>query len=148
MNEPETSLEKRVLALEARVMVLEKMTAGLPENSRRVKSFAKDVSESHLGFRADLLALIEDHVEVLKLVHSLVAPADAGKNKLVLTYIRRAESKLDQFQARFAHLEKTHLNLESNGTEHSPQLSKKAAVPRLKSSALNRLVRSAAWWNM
>ncbi len=149
MNDPETSLEKRVLALEARVQALEALAPGLPEKSRRVDSLAKNVSESHLNFRIELLSLIEDHIEVLKLMHSIVGPTDNAKNKLVLTYIRRAESKLDQFQAHFAQLEETRKRLENNPPQNSPEPGPKPGdAPPLKPSRLNRLLRSASLWNM
>jgi len=149
MNDPETSLEKRVLALETRVQALEALAPGLPEKSRRVNSLAKNVSESHLNFRLELLSLVEDHIEVLKLMHSLVGPTDKAKNKLVLTYIRRAESKLDQFQARFAQLEETRKRLENNPPQNPPESEPKSdEIPPLKPSKLNQLLRSASLWNM
>lgn len=153
MNEVGTSLPQRVLALEARVQVLEKMTADLPEKSRQVKSWAKDVSESHLKFHVDTLSLIEDHIEVLKLIHSTVGPVDRKKNKLVHGYIRRAEFKLGQFQTRFAQLEEMQKRLE-NGAPKNPPLSpqsppaKPLVASLLRPPALTRLLRSAAWWNM
>lgn len=149
MNEVGTSLPQRVLALEARVQVLEKMAADLPEKSRQVKSWAKDVSESHLKFHMDLLSLIEDHIEVLKLIHSTVGPVDRKKNKLVHGYIRRAEFKLGQFQARFAQLEEMQNRFE-NGSKKNPSSlpAKPRDVSSPKPSALNRLLRSASWWNM
>ena len=147
MNEAETSLEQRVLALEARVQALEALAPGLPEKSRRVNSLAKNVSESHLNFRIELLSLIEDHIEVLKLMHSLVGPTDNAKNKLVLTYIRRAESKLDQFQARFAQLEETRKHLENGAPQNPPGPEPKPrGASTLKTSGLNQLLRSAASW--
>ena len=149
MNEVGTSLPQRVLALEARVMVLEKMAADLPEKSRQVKSWAKDVSESHLNFHMDSLSLIEDHIEVLKLIHSTVGPVDRKKNKLVHGYIRRAEFKLSQFQARFTQLEEVQKRLEDGTPKNSPPVPaqpREVALP--KPSALNRLLRSASWWNM
>ena len=142
----ETSLENRVLALEARVQALEKMAADLPEKTKQVKGWAKDVSDSHV----DLLSLIEDHIEVLKLIHSTVGPIDRKKNKLVLGYIRRAEFKLGQFQARFTQMEDMQKRL-SNG---APKTLEKASVPPAKPrsgslpSSLNRLLRSVSRWNM
>lgn len=149
MNEVGTSLPQRVLALEARVLALEKMAADLPEKSRQVKSWARDVSESHLNFHMDLLSLIEDHIEVLKLIHSTVGPVDRKRNKLVHGYIRRAEFKFDQFQTRFAQLEEMQKRLE-NGAQKNvssmPAEPREVALP--KPSALNRLLRTASWWNM
>jgi hypothetical protein len=149
MNEVGTSLPQRILALEARVLALEKMAGDLPEKSRQVKSWARDVSDSHLKFHMDMLSLIEDHVEVLKLIHSTVGPIDRKKNKLVHGYIRRAEFKLGQFQARFAHLEEMQKRFE-NGAPKNPALphAKPREVSLPKPSALDRLLRSAAWWNM
>jgi hypothetical protein len=152
MNEVGTSLSQRVLALEARVQVLENMAADLPEKSRQVKSWAKDVSESHLKFHMDMLSLIEDHIEVLKLIHSTVGPIDRKKNKLVHGYIRRAEFKLGQFQARFAQLEEMQKRFE-NGAPKTPPPSpppppaKPIVASLLRPPALTRLLRSAAWWN-
>jgi hypothetical protein len=148
MNELETSLENRLLALEARVAALETVTARLPEKSKRAESFARDMSESHFNFRIDLLSLIEDHVEVLKLIHNMVGPADRLKNKQVLTYIRRAESKLGQFQAQYAQLEARHKR-PGNATPQSPAAlpPKRRSLSLLKPSALNRLLRSAVGWN-
>ena len=149
MNEVGTSLPQRVLALEARVVALEKMAADLPEKSRQVKSWARDVSDSHLNFHMDLLSLIEDHIEVLKLIHSTVGPIDRKKNKLVHGYIRRAEFKLDQFQTRFAQLEEMQKRFENGAKKDpSPPPAKPREVALPKPSALNRLLRSAAWWNM
>jgi hypothetical protein len=79
MNQPETLLENRVLSIEARVVALEKSIADLPEKSQQAKSFARDVSASNLNFRMELLSLIEDHIEVLKLVHTMVGPTDRSK---------------------------------------------------------------------
>jgi BMFP domain-containing protein YqiC len=138
MNAPETSLEHRLLALEARVVALEKSVAGSPKNSRAAEA-ARDASESHL----DLLSLIEDHVEVLKLIHNLVGPADRLKNKQVLTYIRRAETKLAMFQAKFAQLEARHPRVEND----VPPSQKSSRESRLKSLPLSRLLRSAVRWN-
>jgi len=146
MTELETSLENRVLALEARVQALEKMAADLPEKTKQVKGWAKDVSASHV----DLLSLIEDHIEVLKLIHSTVGPIDRKKNKLVLGYIRRAEFKLGQFQARFAQLEDMQKRV-ANGAPKTPE---SPSVPPAKArsgslpSSLNRLLRSVSRWNM
>jgi hypothetical protein len=149
MNEVGTSLPQRVLALEARVMVLEKMAADLPEKSRRVKSWAKDVSESHLNFHMDSLSLIEDHIEVLKLISSTVGPVDRKKNKLVHGYIRRAEFKLGQFQARLAQLEEMQKRFENGAPKNpSPMPVEPREVSLPKPSALNRLLRTASWWNM
>jgi hypothetical protein len=64
-----------------------------------------------------LLTLIEDHFEILKLINAMTASDDGGKNKMVLTYIRRAESKLDQFQAKFSELETTRQGLENSVAE-------------------------------
>jgi hypothetical protein len=151
MNQPETSvehpLEQRLLALEARVVALETVAADLPEKSKRVKSYARDVSASNLNSRLELLSLIEDHVEVLKLIHGMVKPVDSAKNKLVLNYIRRAESKLEHFQSRFAQLEETHKRLE-NGSGYTVPPEKPGVLALFKASALNRLLRSAARWNM
>ncbi|HTR43824.1 MAG TPA: hypothetical protein VMH87_19610 [Pseudomonadales bacterium] len=149
MNEAGTSLSNRVLALEARVQVLEKMAANLPEKSRQVKSWARDVSDSHLKFHMDMLSLIEDHVEVLKLIHSTVGPIDRKKNKLVHGYIRRAEFKLGQFQERFAQLEEMQKRFENGAPQNSPPPPvepREISLP--KPSALNRLLRTASWWNM
>ena len=147
MNEVGTSLPNRVQALEARVLALENMAADLPEKSRQVKSWARDVSESHRKFHVDLLSLIEDHVEVLKLIHNTVGPIDRKKNKLVLGYIRRAEFKLGQFQARFTQLEEMQKRFENGAPQNpSPSPAQDRDVP--KPSALNRLLRSACWWNM
>jgi hypothetical protein len=146
MNQPETLLENRVLALEARVLALEKSIADLPGKSRQAKSYARDASESHLNFRMDLLSLIEDHVEVLKLVHNMVGPTDRNKNKLVLTYIRRAESKLGEFQVRFAQWEDTRKRLENDVPTNLPApASKPRGVSLLKPSNLNHLLRSMTW---
>lgn len=139
----ETSLENRVLALEARVQALEKMAADLPGKTKQVKAWAKDISASHV----DLLSLIEDHIEVLKLIHSTVGPIDRKKNKLILGYIRRAEFKLGQFQARFVLLEELQKCLANGAPEKLPALPAKprgASVP----SPLNRLLRSVSRWNM
>jgi hypothetical protein len=149
MNEVGTSLPQRVLALEARVLALEKKAGDLPEKSRQVKSWAKDVSESHLNFHMDLLSLIEDHIEVLKLIHSTVGPIDRKKNKLVHGYIRRAEFKFSQFQERFAQLEEMQKRFENGAPKDPPPLPvKPIEVSPPKPSALNRLLRSASWWNM
>lgn len=148
MNEPETSLENRVLALEARVMALETMTAGLSQKSQRAESFVRDASMSQLTSRMELLSLIEDHVEVLKLIHNMVGPADRLKNKQVLTYIRRAESKLAQFHAQFAQLEAKYKPLEKNAPQNPvaeiPE-PRRLSVPKLLT--MTRLLRPAAWWN-
>jgi hypothetical protein len=149
MNEVGTSLPQRVLALEARVLALEKKAGDLPEKSRQVKSWAKDVSESHLNFHMDLLSLIEDHIEVLKLIHSTVGPIDRKKNKLVHGYIRRAEFKFGQFQERFAQLEEMQKRFENGAPKSSSSLpAKPREVSLPKPSALNRLLRTASWWNM
>lgn len=148
MNQPETMLEDRVLALEARVVALEKSIADLPEKSQQAKSFARDVSESHLNFRMELLSMIEDHIEVLKLVHTMVGPTDRNKNKMVLSYIRRAESKLGHFQARFTQLDETRKRLENGAPQKTPaQPSKLRAVSLFKPSTLNQLLRSLSWSN-
>jgi hypothetical protein len=141
-------LEDRVLALEARVVALEKSIADLPEKSQQAKSFARDVSESHLNFRMELLSMIEDHIEVLKLVHTMVGPTDRSKNKMVLSYIRRAESKLGHFQARFTQLDETRKRLENGAPQKTPaQPSKLRAVSLFKPSTLNQLLRSLSWSN-
>jgi hypothetical protein len=141
-------LEDRVLALEARVVALEKSIADLPEKSQQAKSFARDVSESHLNFRMELLSMIEDHIEVLKLVHTMVGPTDRNKNKMVLSYIRRAESKLGHFQARFTQLDETRKRLENGAPQKTPaQPSKLRAVSLFKPSTLNQLLRSLSWSN-
>ena len=148
MNQPETSLENRVLALEARVLALEKSVAGSPKKSHQAKSFANDVSESHLNIRLDLLSLLEDHIEVLKLVHTTVGPTDRNKNKLVLTYIRRAESKLGEFQVRLAQLEDTRKRLENGASSNLlPPPVKPRRMSLLKTSALNHVLRSLSWSN-
>lgn len=153
MNGPETSLENRLLALEARVVALEGMTAARPEQAERAEAFAQEVSKSHLNFRVDMLSLIEDHIEVLKLIHNLVGPADRFKNKQVLTYISRAEAKLAQFQAQFAELESRHPRLQAPVPEKSvPQTSETSMFTKPRTwlwpLALARLVRPAtAWWN-
>ena len=148
MNQPETMLETRVLALEARVIALEKSLADLPQKSQQAKSFARDVSDSHLNFRMELLSMIEDHVEVLKLVHTMVGPTDRSKNKMVLSYIRRAESKLGHFQSRFSQLDETRNRLE-NGVPQEPPARplKQRAVSLFKPSTLNQLLRSLSWSN-
>jgi hypothetical protein len=149
MNTTETSLENRVLALETRVLALEALAAAQPEKTKRANSFVQDASESHLNFRIELLSFIEDHIEVLKLVHNIVGPTDRGKNKLILTYIRRAESKLDKFQARFAWLEETRKNIEKGAPQNPPPApAKSRGASLLKSPALNRLLRSVSLWNM
>ena len=149
MNEVGTSLPQRVLALEARIVALEKMAADLPEKSRQVKSWAKDVSESHLNFHMDSLSLIEDHIEVLKMISSTVGPVDRKKNKLVHGYIRRAEFKLGQFQARLAQLEEMQKRFENGAPKNpSPMPAQPREVALPKPSALNRLLRTASWWNM
>src|SRR5215469_15155572 len=153
MNEVGTSLPQRVLALEARVQVLEKVAADLPEKSRQVKSWAKDVSESHRKFHVEMLSLIEDHIEVLKMIHSTVGPIDRKKNKLVHGYIRRAEFKLGQFQTRFAQLEEMQKRFESSAPKNAspqppPPPVKPLVASLLRPPALTRLLRSAAWWNM
>jgi hypothetical protein len=148
MNQPETMLEDRVLALETRVVALEKSIADLPQKSQQAKSFARDVSESHLNFRMELLSMIEDHIEVLKLVHTMVGPTDRNKNKMVLSYIRRAESKLGHFQARFTQLDETRKRLENGAPQKTPaQPSKLRAVSLFKPSTLNQLLRSLSWSN-
>lgn len=139
----ETSLENRVRALEARVLALEKMAADLPEKSKQVKSWAKDLSASYL----DSLYLIEDHIEVLKLIHSTVGPIDRKKNKLVLGYIRRAEFKLGQFQARFAQLGEVQKRLANGVPENPPALPAKPRGASLP-SPFNRFLRSVSRWNM
>jgi hypothetical protein len=148
MNQPETLLENRVLALEARVIALEKTISDLPQKSQQAKSFARDVSASHLNFRMELLSMIEDHIEVLKLVHTMVGPTDRSKNKMVLSYIRRAESKLGQFQVRFTQLDETRQRLE-NGAPPKPAArpSKLRSVSLFKPSTLNQLLRSFSWSN-
>jgi hypothetical protein len=141
-------LEDRVLALETRVVALEKSIADLPQKSQQAKSFARDVSESHLNFRMELLSMIEDHIEVLKLVHTMVGPTDRNKNKMVLSYIRRAESKLGHFQARFTQLDETRKRLENGAPQKTPaQPSKLRAVSLFKPSTLNQLLRSLSWSN-
>ena len=141
-------LEDRVLALETRVVELEKSIADLPQKSQQAKSFARDVSESHLNFRMELLSMIEDHIEVLKLVHTMVGPTDRSKNKMVLSYIRRAESKLGHFQARFTQLDETRKYLENGAPQKPPvQPSKRRAVSLFKPSTLNQLLRSFSWSN-
>jgi hypothetical protein len=148
MNQPETLLENRLLALETRVVALEKSVADLPGKSQQAKTFARDVSESHLNFRMDLLSMIEDHIEVLKLVHTMVGPTDRSKNKMVLSYIRRAESKLGQFQARFTQLDETRKQLENAPSPKTPvPPAKPRRVSLLKPSALNQLLRSLSWSN-
>ena len=117
MTDSNKSLEHRVQVLEARVQLLEKFAGRLPEMSKAVKAYAHKVTESHLNFRGDLLTLIEDHFEILKLINAMTASDDSGKNKMVLTYIRRAESKLDQFQAKFSELETTRQGLENSVAE-------------------------------
>lgn len=146
MNQTETSLEKRVLALEARVIALENVAAALPQKSKAAKSTE---ARSHLSYGLDVLSLIEDHVEVLKLIHTIVPPADRGKNKIVLAYIRRAESKLGQFQSRFAQQDETPKRVEKGAAPYTvPPAPKPGVLSLLKPSALNRLFRSAARWNM
>jgi hypothetical protein len=148
MNQPETLLENRVLAIEARVVALEKSIAELPKKSQQAKSFARDVSASHLNFRMELLSMIEDHIEVLKLVHTMVGPTDRSKNKMVLSYIRRAESKLGQFQVRFTQLDETRQRLENNAPPKPvTRPSKLRSISLLKPSTLNQLLRSLSWSN-
>jgi hypothetical protein len=151
MDQPETLLENRVLALEARVVALEKSVADFPQKSQQAKSFARDVSDSHLNFRMELLSMIEDHIEVLKLVHTMVGPTDRSKNKMVLSYIRRAESKLGQFQLRFTQLDETHKRLQNGAppkpAAQPPKLRGLRRVSLLKSTALNQLLRSVSWSN-
>jgi hypothetical protein len=148
MNQPETMLETRVLALEARVVALEKSIADLPGKSQQAKSFARDVSASHLNFRMELLSMIEDHIEVLKLVHTMVGPTDRSKNKMVLSYIRRAESKLGHFQARFTQLDETRKRLENGAPQKTPaRPSKRRPMSLFKPSTLNQLLRSLSWSN-
>ena len=133
----ETSLEQRVLALEARVIALENLAAARPQKAKRAKS--SDAASFNFGL--DLLSLLEDHIEVLKLIHTVVPPADRAKNKLVLAYIRRAEGKLDHFQSRLAQvdgLRKRHAQNPSAPIVKPPRVS----LPKL--SALNRLLRSAS----
>lgn len=141
-------LESRLLALEARVVALEKNLADLPEKSQQAKSFARDVSNSHLNFRMELLSMIEDHIEVLKLVHTMVGPTDRTKNKMVLSYIRRAESKLGHFQSRFSQLDATRQRLEE-GVPQEPPASplRQRAVSLFKPATLNQLLRSLSWSN-
>ena len=117
MTDADKSLEHRVRVLEARVQLLEKIAGRLPEMSKAVKAYANKVTESHLNFRGEWLTLIEDHLEILKLMHAMTGSDDGGKNKMVLTYIRRAESKLDQFQAKFVELEVTRQRLENSVAE-------------------------------
>jgi BMFP domain-containing protein YqiC len=146
MNEPETLLENRLLALEARVVALETATARRPEKSQRAESLAKDMSDSHFNFRIDLLSLIEDHVEVLKLIHNMVGPADRLKNKQVLTYIRRAESKLAMFQAKFAQVEARHQLGENAAPQNAaPQPGRTRTWSYLNPLTLYRFLRPAAW---
>lgn len=150
MNQPETMLEDRVLAIEARVVALEKSIADLPEKSKQAKSFARDVSDSHLNFRMELLSMIEDHIEVLKLVHTMVGPTDRSKNKMVLSFIRRAESKLGHFQSRFSQLDETRSRLESGAPPKTSPSSLKLRVSLLKPSNLNQMLRSlrsVSWSN-
>jgi hypothetical protein len=146
MNQPETMLEDRVLALEARVIALEKSIAELPEKSHQAKSYARDVSDSHLNFRMELLSMIEDHVEVLKLIHTMVGPTDRSKNKMVLSYIRRAESKLGHFQARFSQLDETRKRLD-NGAPQEPPVRplRQRAVALFKPATLGQILRSLSW---
>ncbi len=99
------ALENRMIALEARVQALEQTNAKAPDASKHLQAFADSVTETHLRFRADLVSLIHDHIDVLKLVHDMARPCDSETNELVRTYIRRAEGQLDQFQKRFAALE-------------------------------------------
>lgn len=147
MEYPDTSIEKRVLALEARVMALETLAAAIPKKFKRTKS--AETPEPQFNFGMDLLSLIEDHIEVLKLIHTIVPPADRGKNKIVLAYIRRAESKLDQFQSRFAQLEETPKRMKNSAPQYTvPPAPKPGVLAMLKPSAINRLVRSAVRWNM
>jgi hypothetical protein len=148
MNQPETMLESRLLALEARVVALEKNLADLPEKSQQAKSFARDVSNSHLNFRMELLSMIEDHIEVLKLVHTMVGPTDRTKNKMVLSYIRRAESKLGHFQTRFSQLDATRQRLEEGVPQEPPARPlRQRAVSLFKPATLNQLLRSLSWSN-
>ncbi len=135
------SLEQRVLALEARVMALESRPAAPPPKTKRTKF----PEPTHLNFGMDLLSLIEDHIEVLKLVHTIVPPADHNNNKLVLGYIRRAERKLDQFQSRLAQADEMRKRHE-NGVTHNPSVPvvKQRGVSLPKLSDLNRLLRSAS----
>ena len=98
-------LENRMAALEARVLALERTTVNASDASKHLKEFSDTVTETHLRFRADLISLIHDHIDVLKFVHDTATPCDGHTNKLVRTYIRRAEGQLDQFQKRFAQLE-------------------------------------------
>jgi len=142
MKHQDVSLEKRVLALEARVMALETLAAAMPKKFKRTKS--PEQPESHLNFGMDLLSLIEDHIEVLKLIHTIVPPADRGKNKIVLAYIRRAETKLDQFQSRFAQLPDAPGPRKNGAAQYTvPPAPKPGVLALLKPSALNRLLRSA-----
>jgi hypothetical protein len=78
----------------------------------------------------------------------MVGPTDRNKNKMVLSYIRRAESKLGQFQARFTQSDDTRKRLE-NGAPPKPAArpSKLRGVSLLKSSTLNQLLRSLSWSN-
>lgn len=138
-----------MLALEARVVALETTTARRSEKSQRAESLARDMSESNLNFRLDLLALIEDHVELLKLVHNMVGPADRVKNKQVLTFIQRAESKLAQFQSQFAQLEARH-NPSAPVVPPipAPRANRSRALAYLNPLTLYRSLRPAAWWNL
>jgi BMFP domain-containing protein YqiC len=148
MNEVQTSLENRVVALEARVVALESLTASLSQKTKRAESFARDASLSQLNSKVEVLSLIEDHVEVLKLIHNMVGPADRLKNKQVLTYIQRAESKLAQFQARFAQLEAKYQPRETQAPQNpapEPAEPRRTFLP--KPFTITRLLRPAAWWN-
>lgn len=148
MNVVQTSLENRVLALEARVVALETLSAGLSQKSQRAESFARDASMSQLNSRMELLSLIEDHVEVLKLIHNMVGPADRLKNKQVLTYIRRAESKLAQFHAQYAQLEAKYQPKEKSAPKNPVAETlepRRSSLPKLLT--MTRLLRPAAWWN-
>lgn len=134
------SLEQRVLALEARVVALEIFARS--QKAKRIKL----PETAHLNFEMDLLSLLEDHIEVLKLLHTVVPPADHDKNKLVLAYIRRAEGKLDRFQSRLAQVDEMRKRL-PNGVAQNPSTPamkqpRRLSLPKL--SALNRLLRSAS----
>ena len=111
-------LENRMAVLEGRVQSLEHTAVKASDTSKHIKEFTDTVTETHLRFRADLISLIHDHIDVLKFVHDMARPCDGDTNKLVRTYIRRAEGQLDQFQKRFASLEAAGERIRNGG--HAP----------------------------
>lgn len=97
-------VENRILALEARVQTLEINASENAKASRQLKELAGAVAEAHLKFRGDLISLVDDHIEVLKLVQGMARHYDGETGKMILAYIHSAEGRLEHFQRRFAEL--------------------------------------------